>query len=39
MPEKFIPEVSKEIPLNVHVECTDGVYGRSAYLLVNLVTE
>jgi sporulation protein YlmC with PRC-barrel domain len=28
-----------EIPLNVQVECTDGVYGRSAYVLINPVND
>jgi sporulation protein YlmC with PRC-barrel domain len=28
-----------EIPLNAHVECTDGVCGHSAYVLINPVTE
>jgi sporulation protein YlmC with PRC-barrel domain len=28
-----------EIPLNAHVECTDGVYGRSIYVLINPVTD
>ena len=28
-----------EIPLNAEVECTDGVYGRSEYVLVNPVVD
>ena len=28
-----------EIPLNVQVECTDGVFGRSAYVLINPVID
>ena len=28
-----------EIPLNATVECTDGVFGRSEYVLVNPVTD
>jgi sporulation protein YlmC with PRC-barrel domain len=28
-----------EIPLNAEVECTDGVYGRSKYVLVNPVVD
>ena len=28
-----------EIPLNAQVECTDGVYGRSVYVLINPVVE
>jgi hypothetical protein len=28
-----------EIPLNAHVECTDGVCGHSAYVLINPVIE
>jgi sporulation protein YlmC with PRC-barrel domain len=28
-----------EIPLNAQVECTDGVYGRSEYVLINPVTD
>ena len=28
-----------EIPLNVQVECTDGVCGRSAFVLINPVVE
>jgi sporulation protein YlmC with PRC-barrel domain len=28
-----------EIPLNAQVECTDGVYGRSVYVLINPVDE
>jgi uncharacterized protein YifN (PemK superfamily) len=28
-----------EIPLNVNVECKDGVFGRSAYVLINPVIE
>jgi hypothetical protein len=28
-----------EIPLNAEVECTDGVYGRSAYVLINPVVD
>ncbi len=28
-----------EIPLNVQVECTDGVYGRSEYVLINPVID
>jgi hypothetical protein len=32
-------EISMEIPLNAQVECTDGVCGRSAYVLINPVTD
>ena len=28
-----------EIPLQAHVECTDGVYGRSVYVLINPVID
>jgi len=28
-----------EIPLNTQVECTDGICGRSVYVLINPVTE
>ena len=28
-----------EIPLNAQVECTDGVCGRSAYVLINPVID
>ncbi len=28
-----------EIPLNAEVECTDGVYGRSVYVLINPVVD
>ncbi len=28
-----------EIPLNAQVECTDGVYGRSEYVLINPVSD
>lgn len=28
-----------EIPLQAHVECTDGVYGRSVYVLINPVSD
>ena len=28
-----------EIPLNAQVDCTDGVYGRSAYVLINPVSD
>jgi sporulation protein YlmC with PRC-barrel domain len=28
-----------EIPLQAHVECTDGVYGRSEYVLINPVID
>jgi uncharacterized protein YrrD len=32
-------EVSVEIPLNAQVECTDGVCGRSVYVLINPVID
>jgi hypothetical protein len=32
-------EIRMEIPLNVQVECTDGVCGRSEYVLINPVIE
>jgi hypothetical protein len=32
-------EMKVEIPLNAHVECTDGVCGRSAYVLINPVID
>jgi sporulation protein YlmC with PRC-barrel domain len=32
-------EICMEIPLNAQVECTDGVCGRSAYVLINPVID
>jgi sporulation protein YlmC with PRC-barrel domain len=32
-------EIGMEIPLNAQVECTDGVCGRSVYVLINPVIE
>lgn len=35
----FSGEVKMEIPLNALVECTDGVFGRSEYVLINQVDD
>jgi sporulation protein YlmC with PRC-barrel domain len=32
-------EIRMEIPLNTQVECTDGICGRSEYVLINPVTD
>jgi hypothetical protein len=32
-------EIQMEIPLNAQVECTDGICGRSVYVLINPVVE
>jgi hypothetical protein len=38
-PENLFWRCKMEIPLNAPVECTDGVFGRSVYVLVNPVID